>query len=445
VFFDLPEVLRDPANAARNSWVVGPYSYYEQNRYNPNNEPDLHSPTMYTFIGQPWKTSAVMRAAQTLFTNAPNGVTGNDDLGTMSAWYVFSALGLYPSVPGTGELVMHAPRFATATIRLESGRTVVIESPEADSSRLQYVDSATVNGGTHSAPYVSWDRLENGGRLRLGLTNDHTATSWGESVTPTSPCAGSADLVPFAGQETNTVLVPGETTAVELGVHNLSEEARSVDFSVGSVPGLTVQPAQGTVEAGAKERAAVDGTVHVGDGVEPGVYAVPVTFSDAASGETIGSRTLSVAVARAPHSPTTMWYSGMENRMNATLTRQVSVPAGTTSFSAWLLYDTEVDFDYIYGEVSTDGGNSWQQLGDRLHGKSDGWTNVSYDLSAFAGRDVRFRLRYTTDGSVLGRGVYADDFALTNDGAVVWSDDVESGDAGWKVEKFTRTDRALIE
>ncbi len=61
---------------------MGPYSYYNQFRYNPNNEPDLHSPWLYTLIGQPWKTANVLRAAQQLFTNAPNGVTGNDDLGT---------------------------------------------------------------------------------------------------------------------------------------------------------------------------------------------------------------------------------------------------------------------------------------------------------------------------------------------------------------------------
>src|SRR5688572_28046730 len=105
------QLVADPLNAARKQWVVGPYSYYNQYRYNPNNEPDLHSLWMYTLIGQPWKTTAVLRSAQALFTNAPNGVTGNDDLGTMSAWYLFSAIGLYPAVPGSGELLLHTPRF----------------------------------------------------------------------------------------------------------------------------------------------------------------------------------------------------------------------------------------------------------------------------------------------------------------------------------------------
>src|SRR6266545_5396753 len=92
-FFAYDAILDDPAKAVREQWVVGPYSYYSQFRYNPNNEPDLHAPWMYVLFGAPWKTSAVVRAAQTLFVDGPDGVTGNDDLGTMAAWYLLSAIG----------------------------------------------------------------------------------------------------------------------------------------------------------------------------------------------------------------------------------------------------------------------------------------------------------------------------------------------------------------
>jgi hypothetical protein len=117
LFFDHDALVTDPG-AVRKSWVVGPYSYYSQFRYNPNNEPDLHAPWMYTLMGQPWKTTTVLRAAETLFGNGPGGVTGNDDLGTMSAWYLFSALGIYPDAPGSGRFLLHAPRFARAEIDL---------------------------------------------------------------------------------------------------------------------------------------------------------------------------------------------------------------------------------------------------------------------------------------------------------------------------------------
>ncbi len=62
-FFAMDALQADPLNAARKAWVVGPYSYYNQFRYNPNNEPDLHAPWLYTLIGQPWKTAAVVRGA----------------------------------------------------------------------------------------------------------------------------------------------------------------------------------------------------------------------------------------------------------------------------------------------------------------------------------------------------------------------------------------------
>ncbi|UXI70675.1 GH92 family glycosyl hydrolase [Tahibacter amnicola] len=193
VFFAYDNLVADPARAARKDWVVGPYAYYNQFRYNPNNEPDLHSPWMYTLLGQPWKTSAVVRAAQTLFTHAPNGVTGNDDLGTMSAWYLFSAIGLYPAVPGTGQFLLHAPRFERIEMDLGKGRVLRIEAPGADARRMQYVRSVSVDGATHSPVWLDWEGLRKGGTIRFGLTDSPDAALWGReaSAAPASPCAAA--------------------------------------------------------------------------------------------------------------------------------------------------------------------------------------------------------------------------------------------------------------
>ncbi|MEU5693672.1 GH92 family glycosyl hydrolase [Actinosynnema sp. NPDC020468] len=178
-FFAYPDLVADPAKAVREKWVVGPYDYYNQFRYNPNNEPDLHAPWMYTLIGQPWKTSAVVRAAQTLFVAGPGGVTGNDDLGQMSAWYVFSALGLYPVVPGSGEFVLHAPRFPEAVVHQENGRDVVITAPGAVPSSVQYVESLSLDGVPHEDVVVSWETLRNGTKLEHTLTTDPARATWG--------------------------------------------------------------------------------------------------------------------------------------------------------------------------------------------------------------------------------------------------------------------------
>ena len=184
-------MIADPARVVREDWVVGAYAYYHQFRYNPNNEPDLHAPWMYTLIGRPWQTSAVVRAAQTLFVNAPNGVTGNDDLGTMSAWYVFGALGMYPAVPGTGQFLLHAPRFARAVVHLTGGRDIVITAPAADSSTLQYVASLTVAGQPREQAWADHEQLTAGAHLDFELTDDPARARWatGPDGAPPSPCA----------------------------------------------------------------------------------------------------------------------------------------------------------------------------------------------------------------------------------------------------------------
>ncbi|MGE8226804.1 MAG: GH92 family glycosyl hydrolase [Stenotrophomonas sp.] len=195
-FFAYDALLQAPLTAARKEWVVGPYSYYNQYRYNPNNEPDLHSPWMYTLIGQPWKTATVVRAAQQLFTNAPNGVTGNDDLGTMSAWYLFSALGLYPAVPGSGQFLLHAPRYSKAEITLGNGRKLRLQAPGADPRSLQYIQSVQVDGKPQPAVWLDWQQLQQGGDVRFTLGAQAPEQGWGtaQADLPVSYCAtpGSA-------------------------------------------------------------------------------------------------------------------------------------------------------------------------------------------------------------------------------------------------------------
>lgn len=190
-FFALDALRADPLQAARREWVIGPYSYYNQYRYNPNNEPDLHAPWLYTLIGQPWKTATVVRAAQQLFVNAPNGVTGNDDLGTMSAWYLFSAIGLYPVVPGSGQFLLHPPRFARVELELGQGRQLRLDAAGADGRRLQYIDAVRVNGRDHAPVWMDWASLRQGGRIEVRLGAQAAAQGWGTALSdlPQSYCA----------------------------------------------------------------------------------------------------------------------------------------------------------------------------------------------------------------------------------------------------------------
>lgn len=178
LFFDYDALVADP-QAVRKSWVVGPYSYYSQFRYNPNNEPDLHAPWVYTLMGQPWKTTTVLRAAETLFGNGPSGVTGNDDLGTMSAWYLFSALGMYPDAPGTGRFLLHAPRFAHAEIDLANGRTLRIDAPGARPGERRFVQSVSFDGRPLSRVWLDWEQLQAAGKLEYRLAPQPDPAGWG--------------------------------------------------------------------------------------------------------------------------------------------------------------------------------------------------------------------------------------------------------------------------
>ena len=173
-FFVHDKLLTDPAGTARKDWISQPYDYYGKPTYNPNNEPDLHAPYMYLWAGAPAKTATVTRAAMTLFTNGPDGMTGNDDLGTMSAWYVFSSLGLYPTMSGADFLALSSPQFESATIRIgqygrTQGGTLDITAPGASDDR-RYVQSVALNGKDMRTTWLGWDAIAHGGRLahRLG-------------------------------------------------------------------------------------------------------------------------------------------------------------------------------------------------------------------------------------------------------------------------------------
>jgi predicted alpha-1,2-mannosidase len=168
-------------------WITEPYDYYGRTTYNPNNEPDLHAPWAYAWMGRPWRTATMVRAAQSLFTPQPGGLTGNDDLGTMSAWYVFASLGIYPVTSGGGTYVLHTPLFPHATIRA-GAHTVTIDAP-ATSAANPYVQGLRVGGQAWSKPWISHARLLQAGSLAFAV-GARAGAPWGTRPqdAPPSPC-----------------------------------------------------------------------------------------------------------------------------------------------------------------------------------------------------------------------------------------------------------------
>jgi immune inhibitor A len=157
----------------------------------------------------------------------------------------------------------------------------------------------------------------------------------------------------------------------------------------------------------------------------------------------------------APHGGTRQWWSDQGDEREATLTRQVTLPAGSASLSFWARWNIEDcgpdACDYAYVEV--DDGDGFEPIagsitkaaeGNGIDGYQPTWTQATFDLSAYAGTTVGLRLRYTTDPAVQGAadhegepaGIFADDFTLTAGGQTVFSDGAESGNNGWTPDGF---------
>jgi predicted alpha-1,2-mannosidase len=155
------------------------------------NAPSLKSPWAYAFAGAPWRTQEVVRRILlSQFRNTPGGMPGNDDLGVLSSWAVFAAVGLYPHTPGVGGFIVSGPLFPSVTIRLAGGGELRIDAPEAEAGK-PYVRSLKVNGAEYGSAWVPWDMVSAGGILELAMSGTPD-TQWaaGSAAAPPSFDAG---------------------------------------------------------------------------------------------------------------------------------------------------------------------------------------------------------------------------------------------------------------
>ncbi|MFE0640429.1 immune inhibitor A domain-containing protein [Streptomyces sp. NPDC058877] len=156
----------------------------------------------------------------------------------------------------------------------------------------------------------------------------------------------------------------------------------------------------------------------------------------------------------APAEGATQWWSDMGDDLKNTLTRSVDLTgksAASLDLQGW--YDIEAEYDYLYTEVSTDGGANWTAVDGTVDGQpiprdasgtpaltgiSGAYKKLSYDLDAYAGKKFDLRFRYQTDGGLALKGFAADTITLTADGATLFSDNAENGDNGWVAKGFSR-------
>ena len=134
-------------------------------QYAQGNESDHHAAYLFNYVAQPWKTQAIVRWILTrLYTNTPVGLTGNDDCGQMSAWYIFSMLGFYPVNPCGGIYLIGSPWVNKAVIHFLNGNNIEILT-ENQSLDNKYIQSVSLNGQPYDRSWITHSDIIKGGTL----------------------------------------------------------------------------------------------------------------------------------------------------------------------------------------------------------------------------------------------------------------------------------------
>jgi predicted alpha-1,2-mannosidase len=143
------------------SGLIGQYAH--------GNEPSHHMVYWYNYAGQPWKTQQLTRKIMAeMYANTPEGICGNEDCGQMSAWYVWNALGLYPSNPASGIYDIGSPIFKSAVIKVSDNKTFKIVAPNVSDKNI-YIKSIKLNGKKINRLYISHQEITQGGTLEFTM------------------------------------------------------------------------------------------------------------------------------------------------------------------------------------------------------------------------------------------------------------------------------------
>jgi predicted alpha-1,2-mannosidase len=157
-FFKL-KIEFDPQSPPDISGMIGQYAH--------GNEPGHHTTYLYTYAGQQWKTAEKIRfILKEQYLDSTDGISGNEDCGQMSAWYIFSSLGFYPVFPASGAYVLGSPLFDKATIHLPKGKTFSLKA-EQNSEKNIYIQSIMLNGKPWPNAYITHQQIMQGGTMTV--------------------------------------------------------------------------------------------------------------------------------------------------------------------------------------------------------------------------------------------------------------------------------------
>lgn len=149
-------------------------------QYAHGNEPSHHITHIYNHVGQPWKTQKLVdEILSSLYFNDPNGLSGNEDCGQMSAWYVLNAMGFYSFCPGEPVYSLGRPVFDEVVLPQANGKTFTI-TVTGNSRENKYIQSASWNGARMETPFFTHDRMMQGGKLEITMGREPNQTCFGE-------------------------------------------------------------------------------------------------------------------------------------------------------------------------------------------------------------------------------------------------------------------------
>ncbi|HET9825437.1 MAG TPA: GH92 family glycosyl hydrolase [Chitinophagaceae bacterium] len=152
------------------SGLIGQYAH--------GNEPSHHIAYLYNYVGQPWKCADKIKyILDSLYSDKPDGISGNEDVGQMSAWYVLSALGFFQVNPAGGIYVIASPDVDEATIKVNNGKMFHLRVMKT-SARDRYIESITLNGKKYSRSYLLYKDIMAGGEMTI-VMGSQPSTTWG--------------------------------------------------------------------------------------------------------------------------------------------------------------------------------------------------------------------------------------------------------------------------
>ncbi|MDR1370160.1 MAG: GH92 family glycosyl hydrolase [Dysgonamonadaceae bacterium] len=190
---NLNQTFREPLGKGKYSfYAVLPDQTGNVGQFSMANEPSLHIPYLYNYVGQPWMTQKRIRTLlNQWFRNDLMGVPGDEDGGGLSAFVVFSAMGFYPVTPGMPVYNIGSPVFNHIKMNLGNGKFFEIEAVNC-SNENKYIQSATLNGKNWDKPWFNHDDIKNGGKLILIMGNKANF-NWGNEPEASPPSAEKID------------------------------------------------------------------------------------------------------------------------------------------------------------------------------------------------------------------------------------------------------------